>query len=205
MNNKNSSSSSSESGKTPLEFLSENDTATASQELTSLPPASGPGGRSITLSTRVPVATLSAIRIIVESDQTPYENNSAFVRAALQKHIIELAATVEGSMILPPIVTLLKRWGRETYQTEIYQMLLKTFAEVAKGMEYYLKHGNIKRASRELEEVCDDILKLKDSFWRQRGLEELFKFQVVRDCLEADLNVGERTAEAHRIWSALQE
>jgi len=183
---------------------SSGDKAMASQfQSFAFPPASNPSGRSIMLSIRVSPELVAGIAMVLEQGKLPYESTSEFVRAAIQKLLIE-EATATDDPNLPPLLILLKEWNHQVFQFKVREQLLEVITKLAKELEFYLDGGHPQRAYDRLEEVCTDLLQLKDSdsFWKAQCLMELFKYEVVHRCLE-NPQLGEQTKMAFREWKEL--
>ena len=171
-------------------------------------PASNPEGQSKTKTIRMPPEMLEAICEIVESGATPWEDPSAFIRGAIGEQILRIKQVIESdSSVLPPILALIRHWSQEAFKKEVHEKLLEVLARRADEFQCYLDHEDLQRALVELEMVCDEILNLKDIFWRDRCLEELFSFSSIQACLAEvpDEQIGKRTTEAHRLWVAGRE
>jgi len=175
------------------------------QFLTELPPAQNPNtGRSITIATKTSPEMYRAIREIVERGQSPYDSVSSFVRAAIHRLILVLAQDTD-STLLPPILALLNEWSRRHFELSTYQQVVDGMENNANMLSVYIEHNDMERTARTLEDVAEDILGLKDSFWKRVCLAEFFKFQAAKDAVRLVGDRGPKAIAAYEMWREAQK
>lgn len=173
----------------------------------SIPPSSNPKGESVPLSARVPPESMRAIRLIVESPETAWETPSDVVRAAIHAFIQDVRSELNvGGSLLPPLLGLLKRWEVQTTRSAMHDSLAQSIGDVGDQLRVYLESGDKDRLAAELEDVCEDLMGLRDAFWLKRCLSRLFDLHVTQDCLRTlGDDIGPQTESALATWKELNE
>jgi len=168
------------------------------------PPAANPNtGRSATIATKTSPEMMRAIVEIVERGSSPYDNVSAFVRAAIHRLALELSKDTE-SALLPPIIALLKEWSRRHFELHTYEQVIEGMKNNARMLEVYVEHGDIDKMTEALEDITGDILNLGDPFWKRVCLAEFFKFTSAKDAVRLVGDRGPTAIAAYEMWREAQ-
>lgn len=160
-------------------------------------PTSSPRGASIPLSARVPPEYAQAISIILASGTTPWKTTSEFVRAAIHELILECQSKTDDET-LPPVIALLRRWSRQATRSNVHAMLMEAVADISTALREY--EGADGRLLSELDELCQDLMNLKDPYWKKKCLNALFSIEGIAEVAEKE-EASAVITTAFRAWA----